>query len=149
MQLVSHIAFAAGIGGLAGAAPREIAVLAAGASLPDVIDGFLAGKSREIWRGIHRTVSHWPVLYPLLMAFLVFSSGAGIPEEVFRWAWIFLTGALIHITCDFLTPSGVPLYPPFNKRVSLNLIRTGSMLDYVFGFFPVVICGLGAVQQWF
>ena len=146
MQVISHMAFAAGVGSLAGAGPHELAVLTAGAAFPDMRDGILAGGSRTIWRGIHRTVSHWPVLYPAVMAFLVFS-GVDIPETVLRYVWAFLTGALIHISCDFLTPMGIPLYPPFKKRASLKLIRTGTILDYAFGFFPVMIYGLASLQQ--
>lgn len=146
MQRVSHMAFAAGIGGLAGLGPHEFAAFSVGSIFPDMMDGFIAKGNQGIWWGVHRTVSHWPIFYPAVMALLVFS-GADIPETVLRSVWAFLTGALVHISCDFLTPMGIPLYPPFKKRVSLKLIRTGSISDYAFGFFPGMVYGLVTMQQ--
>lgn len=146
MQMISHMAFAGGIGALAATGPHEIVVLTVGAAFPDLMDGMLAGRSRQVWQGLHRSVSHWPVLYPAVMAFLVVS-GVVIPEPVLRLIYVFLTGALIHISCDFLTPMGIPLYPPFTKRASLKIIRTGSISDYAFGFLPALIYGLVAMQQ--
>ncbi|MCF8012699.1 MAG: metal-dependent hydrolase [Desulfobacteraceae bacterium] len=98
-----------------GSGSREIAILAAGAAFPDMMDSALAGVSRDVWKGIHRTVSHWPVLYPAILDFVVFF-GAAIPESVFRLIFAFLMGALVHISCDFLIPMGITLYPSFTKR---------------------------------
>lgn len=146
MQVVSHMAFAGGIAALAGVGPQEIAALSVGAVFPDMMDSILAGESREVWKGLHRTVSHWPVLYPVIFGFVLFS-GVAVPDSVFRLVCAFLTGALIHISCDFLTPMGIPLYPPFTKRASLKLIRTGSVYDYAFGFTPMLAYGLVVMQQ--
>lgn len=76
------MAFAAGVGGMLGLGGQEWAAITAGACFPDVMDGLIAGRSREVWQGIHRTVSHWPVLYPLVLGFLLFA-GAGIPADIF------------------------------------------------------------------
>ena len=105
-----------------GSGSREIAILAAGAAFPDMMGSALAGVSRDVWKGIHRTVSHWPGLYPAILDFVVFFRGA-IPESVFRLICAFLMGALVHISCDFLTPMGIILYPPFTKRGGAQINR--------------------------
>jgi hypothetical protein len=41
---------------------------------------------------------------------------------------------------DFLTHSGIPLYPPFRfqDRVSLHLMSAKSIAAYLFGFVPLI-----------
>ena len=123
-----------------GLGPHEWAALTVGGTFPDLMDGIIAGPSRDIWEGIHRTFSHWPVLYPIALAILTFT-GVGLPDYIYLLICAFLTGCLVHISCDFFTPMGIPLYPPFTKRVSLRLITTGSVQDYAFGFTPLIIYG--------
>jgi len=54
-----------------------------------------------------------------------------------------ITGYATHLAADLLTPSGIPLFYPYNKSFKIPLIRTGSLLDIliglVFGFIFAVV----------
>lgn len=141
MMVLSHMAFVGGAGALWGLGLKGCVVLAIGGAFPDIADSTIAGRNCEVWKGIHRTITHWPPLYPGLLALLLFSEQA-VPEP---WAWyvfLFVLGALLHVAMDFLTPMGIPLIPPFRRkdRVSIPLIRTGRLADYALGFTPLVVC---------
>jgi len=149
LKIVNHMAFAAGVGALVGYSLPGCTALALGASIPDMIDGVLSGNIKEVWQGIHRTISHWPpffvglfALYMIYGADFLRSASAGLPFEVpDQLMFLFFVGALLHISCDFLTPMGIPLVPPFRKkdRISARLIVTGSVFDYLLGFTPLAI----------
>lgn len=140
MMVPTHMAFAAGAGALWGLGLYGCAALALGSAFPDMADSIIAGRNRDVWRGIHRTITHWPPLYPALLAMLLFSQQA-IPEPLAWYAYLFVLGALCHIALDFFTPMGIPLIPPFRKkdRASLSLFRAGSLADYVIGFVPLAL----------
>ena len=140
MMVPSHMAFVGGAGALWGLGLEGCAALAIGSAFPDIADSVIAGRNREVWKGIHRTITHWPPLYPGLLAILFFS-GQAIPEP---WAWyslLFVLGALAHTVLDFLTPMGIPVIPPFRRRdrVSIPLVRTGTLADYGLGFAPLIV----------
>ncbi|WP_082990386.1 metal-dependent hydrolase [Thermoanaerobacter sp. YS13] len=44
-----------------------------------------------------------------------------------------ITGYTTHLAADLLTPSGIPLFYPYNKSFKIPLIRTGSLLDILIG----------------
>jgi len=44
-----------------------------------------------------------------------------------------ITGYATHLAADLLTPSGIPLFYPYNKSFKIPLIRTGSLLDILIG----------------
>jgi membrane-bound metal-dependent hydrolase YbcI (DUF457 family) len=133
------MAFAFGVGGLLGLGQYEWVALTVGAYFPDRMDAMLAGGEKEAWDNVHRTLSHWPVFFPAVLALFVFSE-ANIPPVVFRPIYWFLVGGLIHVSMDFLTHSGIPLYPPFRfqDRVSLHLMSAKSIAAYLFGFVPLI-----------
>jgi|GEM_PF-1605328 len=140
MMVLSHMAFAGGAGALWGLGMYSCAALAVGSVAPDVLDRKIAGGNKSVWKGIHRTITHWPPLYPILLAILYFS-GPSIPEPFARLAFMVVLGALIHVSLDFFTPMGIPVIPPFRRkdRASIPLIRTGTLADYLFGMSPLVL----------
>lgn len=120
--------------------PAGIAATFVGAVLPDMIDHKIAGKGRnrqKIFNKIHRGASHWFGWYvALLLCGFALHLAPRETDIVLGLAF----GALAHIALDMLTPSGVPLIPPFpflagfkgKARISLNMCSTGSIQEYVF-----------------
>lgn len=45
----------------------------------------------------------------------------------------FLIGYCVHLVEDVLTPSGIPLLYPYQKRMRVPLVRTGSVADRLIG----------------
>lgn len=120
--------------------PVGIAAVALGAIVPDMIDHKIAGRGpnrQKIFNKIHRGVSHWFGWYvALLLCGMLLHLAPRESDIVLGLAF----GALSHIALDMLTPSGVPLMPPFpflagpkgKGRISLNMCSTGSIQEYIF-----------------
>jgi len=134
------MAFAGGAGALWGLGLYSCAALAVGSAAPDIIDSVIAGWNKDVWRGIHRTITHWPPLYPGLLALLLLLEQA-VPEPVAWYAFLAVLGAICHTALDFLTPMGIPLLPPFRRkdRASIPLIRTERLADYAIGIAPLIV----------
>ena len=50
------------------------------------------------------------------------------------------TRYISHLLIDFLTPSGLPLFYPGEKRYAVGLVTTGSLEeDYIAGFLIILI----------
>jgi len=108
-----------------------IGVFAFGSILPDLMDRAFSFGSQQVWKEIHRTISHWPPVY-LMLAVGGWVSGLDIV------GWLAL-GGLVHCLTDMLTYYGIPIRTPFGKRFSLSLLRVGSLADYVFCFSPLIV----------
>lgn len=50
-----------------------------------------------------------------------------------------LIGYSTHLAADLFTPSGIPLFYPYNRSFKIPLIRTGSFLDIIFCFVAIVL----------
>jgi membrane-bound metal-dependent hydrolase YbcI (DUF457 family) len=121
MERTGHVL--AGIGGavavgavLWGQSPLS-AITAAGmvvpgSTAPDWLEGSGGGRAPIIK---HRTITHWPIVYLLMMAAFFLST---LPSLVQFAAFGFCIGALIHLSGDMMTPSGIPLLLP-TRKVSL------------------------------
>jgi inner membrane protein len=117
----------------------EFGLVILGAVLPD-IDGH--GMVCRLFFGLntvsaiikqifgHRGFFHWLFLPFFIMAGAYFA-GAG-------WFWLGF-GYLTHLLADSLTPSGIPAHP-ISRRMSANLIKTGSVSEWV--LFAVLLVGV-------
>lgn len=120
--------------------PLAVAGVFIGSTLPDVLDFFLVRLGFQ-FNKIHRGHSHfwvWYALAAMLMA-LGYQAAANLAsqqiilvENALFGAFGVLFGSLSHILTDFMTVSGVPYTLPVKKRVSLGLIRTGHVTEYLF-----------------
>ncbi len=124
----------------------------AGSLLPDIIDQRVAGlfsvnaRGRQaVFAHIHRGLSHWFVLW-LLLLFVSFQSWrplAGLCRDFSMDETLLLPvlrevvyglglGGFLHVALDMLTPRGVPVLPFTGLSVSVPLCRTGGPSEYVF-----------------
>lgn len=93
---------------------------------------FLFGH-REFWHSLLAA----GLFYLLLLGF-----GSNIV------AMLFVAGYISHLLLDALTPSGVPFLFPKQHSYSLNLMRTGGIVEYIFLLALVIVtvyCGTGGV----
>lgn len=118
MRGLTHAVFGIATGTVLSIEPSEYVPLIIGSLFPD-IDEPTSTLGRLLPVGYfvkHRTVTH--SLFALIIAF-----------------WInplFGIGYLTHIFLDMLTPAGIQLFYPWEKKVGVKLIRTGSFMEFVF-----------------
>lgn len=136
MMAVSHVAVGAAlwavtakVGGVNPADPQALTAAALGALLPDIDHpGSWAGrKLRFISIPLSMVVGHRGVTHSALAVIgclaVLIAMGLG-------WtAAPIAVGYLSHLAADALTPSGVPLLWPNRQRFSLNLCKTGSVVE--------------------
>jgi len=125
MMAPTHVTFAVLVGGQLGASPHYIFLLL-GALFPD-IDHSQSTLGRIIPLSLfvrHRTVTH---------SFLAL----GIALYVNVWFGI---GFATHLLLDALNPAGVPILYPYEKRVGIGIIRTGSIRENI--LFLLICAGL-------
>ncbi|MEM9410507.1 MAG: metal-dependent hydrolase [Planctomycetota bacterium] len=97
-----------------------------GRTLADLID-FVAGI---ICLCVRLVFKHRGLLHSPLMPFGLFTVAELVGSTALGWIAL---GYLIHLAGDFLTVKGIPLLSPFSKRkVSLNLFRTGAIMEFAF-----------------
>lgn len=130
-----------------------------GSTIPDALEVFLPGDKKKI----HRTLTHWWVIYliPVLVMWFSFKEfflehplyrpsltsfylllTANQQQELKIWLWssfFVLIGCLLHILEDAFTVGKVPFLHPMRKEVGLKLFKTGSTAEFVF---VLVISGL-------
>ncbi|WP_196591538.1 metal-dependent hydrolase [Pectinatus frisingensis] len=113
----------------------------AGSILPDKLEGRPPRNNKKAywqWRQRHRTWTHWPVPYLLLItAVLILHRIDIITPLVWPVALIalfFLTGALLHIIEDALCGK-VPLIS-HNRKIGFKLFTVDSPGEY---FFSIVL----------
>ena len=120
----------AGLGAAILCTPNPLygAAVLSGSFFPDAFDWTISGRNRTVWKMVHRKGSHNPIIYLflLLCLFAVFPSGP--TKELVQF---FVVGCFVHLLLDLMTPMGLPVIPcsPGKKRISLRLIKTGSLID--------------------
>lgn len=120
-----------------------VAASIAGAVLPDRIEGSPPQESKAYWkwRKSHRTWSHYPPLYFLLLALaqvakIYFQNP--IAEIICNILSYILIGALLHIAEDGICGK-VPILST-KKKHGLKLFKVGSAGEYFWSFLIVTAC---------
>lgn len=136
MMAASHVvvgaalwAVTAKIGGLPPGEPQALAAAAFGALLPDIDhpQSWAGRKMRAISVPLSAVVGHRGITHSLLA---VAAAVAGLAVwGVGAMTAPIMVGYLSHLVADGLTPSGVPLLWPNRRRFTLNLCRTGGMME--------------------
>ena len=120
-----------------------VAASIAGAVLPDKVEGSPPKESKAYWkwRKKHRTWSHYPPLYFLLLAVaqvckIYFQTP--IAEIICNIVSYILIGALLHIVEDGICGK-VPILST-KKKHGLKLFKVGSAGEYFCSFLIVTAC---------
>ncbi|MDK2792853.1 MAG: hypothetical protein PWQ25_1716 [Deferribacteres bacterium] len=129
MKLASHKAIGVSLALAFGYDVYGVIGVTLGSVLPDVIDMLISGGEDYSFQRVHRKLSHWWVLYTVLVyvAYKVYLFSIYINQAIFYVS----IGALLHIICDSLTKSGVPLLNPFKQDFRIGLFKTGSPVEYL------------------
>ncbi len=116
-------------GGLEPAEPAALSIALAGSLLPDIDhpQSWAGRKMRVVSVPLSMLVGHRGVTHSLLAVVAALAVLAGLGDAG-PWAPL-AVGYLSHLLADALTPSGVPLLWPHRRRFSLNLCRTGSVVE--------------------
>nr|WP_231038566.1 hypothetical protein [Pectinatus haikarae] len=115
----------------------------AGSVLPDRLEGKPPQNKKDYWRWRkkHRTWTHWPVPYLLLIVLILLLHRFGlIDSSLWHLALIplfVLTGSLLHIIEDALCGK-VPLIS-YNKKIGLKIFTVDSFGEYFFSISLIVI----------
>ena len=114
-----------------------------GAVVPDRVEGSPPKESSAYWkwRKSHRTWSHWPPIYLLLIAVAQFAKNF-YSEPTLSFVLNLLTyvlvGALLHIAEDGICGK-VPIFTP-KKKYGIKLFKVGSWREYFFAALIILIC---------
>ncbi|HTH16296.1 MAG TPA: metal-dependent hydrolase [Magnetospirillum sp.] len=124
-------AVAAKLGGYPPADPQALASAALGALLPDIDhpQSWAGRKLKPISVPLAMLVGHRGITHSLIAVV-----AALLAISAFGTAWMaapVAIGYLSHLAADGLTPSGVPLLWPSRRRFTLNLCRTGGMIEII------------------
>ena len=114
-----------------------------GAVVPDRVEGSPPKESKAYWkwRKNHRTWSHYPILYLMLIALMQFAAyhfqdaTISLMAEVGTYVMI---GALLHIAEDGICGK-VPIFTPRTKH-GIKLFNVGSVGEYIFAALIIFIC---------
>lgn len=114
-----------------------------GAVIPDRVEGSPPQESKKYWkwRKNHRTWSHYPPLYILLIIGVKFvSEYLQEPrlELILNLVIYALFGALLHIIEDGICGK-VPIFTPRRKH-GIKLFKVGSWQEYVFSAIIISLC---------
>lgn len=100
-------------------------VLVISSVFPDLIDYYTL--TPQTWWEEHRGLSHfWAVYIAGYIAGTIL-----LPPQSLEHFLYLITGCLLHIFMDFLTPMGVPVLTPSRRR-SISLFKTGSFKETFF-----------------
>lgn len=110
--------------------PEGLALAVLGSLLPDIDhpDSWLGRKLRFISVPLAMVVGHRGITHSLLAVL-----GCLVALGFFGFGWMaapITIGYLSHLAADSLTPSGVPLLWPSKQRFTVNLMRTGSAVEW-------------------
>ena len=114
-----------------------------GAVLPDRVEGSPPKESSAYWkwRKRHRTWSHWPPIYLLLIGAAQAAKNF-YPEPTLAFVLNLVTyalvGALLHIAEDGLCGK-IPIFTP-HKKYGLKLFKVGAWSEYFFSALIISIC---------
>ncbi|WP_457754941.1 metal-dependent hydrolase, partial [Thermovibrio ammonificans] len=105
----------------------SLAVLA-GATAPDWLEFILEASGRRVE---HRWETHFLAVWGLAVLFFGFLLSA-VHFLVFHLFW-FAVGGFLHVVCDALTVSGVPLWWGSRHRYTIlgGKLRTGEPTEFV------------------
>lgn len=114
-----------------------------GAVIPDKVEGSPPKESKEYWkwRKNHRTWSHYPPIYLLLIAAAQFAKNFypdPTAELIFNLITYALIGALLHIAEDGICGK-VPIFTP-RKKYGLKLFKVGTLGEYFCSALIIFIC---------
>jgi len=136
MMAGSHIAVGAALwavtarlSGLEAIEPQALAAAALGALLPDIDhpQSWAGRKMRLVSVPLALVVGHRGITHSALAIL-----GCALLLMILGTGWLaapVVVGYLSHLLADGLTPSGVPLLWPSKRRFTLNLCRTGSVIE--------------------
>ena len=100
-------------------------VLVISSVFPDLIDYYTL--TPQTWWEEHRGLSHfWAVYIAGYIAGCIL-----LPPQSLEHFLYLITGCLLHIFMDFLTPMGIPVLTPSRRR-SISLFKTGSFKETFF-----------------
>jgi len=100
-------------------------VLVISSVFPDLIDYYTL--TPQTWWEEHRGLSHfWAVYIAGYIAGTIL-----LPPQSLEHFLYLITGCLLHIFMDFLTPMGIPVLTPSRRR-SISLFKTGSFKETFF-----------------
>ena len=114
-----------------------------GAVIPDKVEGEPPKESKAYWawRKRHRTWSHYPILYLLIIGLLIYSKSyfneptASLAADIGIYV---LIGSLLHIVEDGIC-GRVPIFTPKGKH-GIKLFTVGSTSEYLFSIMIIFIC---------
>ena len=114
-----------------------------GAVIPDRVEGSPPQESKKYWqwRKNHRTWSHYPPLYILLIIGVKFASEYFQEprlELILNLVIYALFGALLHIIEDGICGK-VPIFTPRRKH-GIKLFKVGSWQEYFFSAIIISLC---------
>lgn len=127
------------------AGPEPFAMITAGISslLPDLDhpNSYIGRKIPVLPALFHSTLGYRGIFHSFLAAIITtltigFFSNANI-------ALAAGTGYLTHLMGDLITPSGVPIFWPWKKRIRIPLVKTGGILERLV---IIPITGLGLLN---
>lgn len=72
----------------------------------------------------HRGPTHWPGTWIIGFILSMHYLQSPMKEAVSG----FFAAAVLHLVMDIMTPTGIPLWHPFDKKRSLKLYRSGSFI---------------------
>lgn len=172
MRGITHISI--GVAGsllLQPAEPLTMGAAVIGSLLPDIDEpnSLISRKVTPGGRGLRFGLGvlfiiggrFYPLLYLIGAFFLLLTiiPHRGVTHSLLCWAVMtgiayllvpeaaisFSAGYFLHLVADLVT-GGVPLFWPREKRVSLNLGKTGGLVDTLSLIGGIVIIGIKAVQ---
>jgi len=118
MKWINHKILGASVAAIAGLPPTAVIIVAASSVLPDAIE-------LRIFK--HRGWSHGWWLYAFLTATLLIAA----PSAFSPYILYVSLGAAIHLACDSLTMTGIPVEPFSDKRFAIRLFKTGDLVEYL------------------
>ena len=131
MKMGSHKAINGSLSVFLGFDIAGIALTVLGGILPDLLDKIIAGNNKYAWYRVHRTITHWWLLWAIILFFCYKQTFPVIfhvnTSEILRYLSF---GSLLHIICDSLTKSGVPFLNPFKQSFGFHFFATGSSAEY-------------------
>lgn len=114
-----------------------------GAVIPDKVEGSPPKESSAYWkwRKNHRTWSHYPPIYFLLIAAAQFAKNFypdPAVEIILNLITYALVGALLHIAEDGICGK-VPIFTP-HKKHGIKLFKVGSFGEYFCSALIIFVC---------
>lgn len=132
MKMGSHKAINGSFSVFLGFDITGIALTVLGGILPDLLDRIIAGNNEWTFFRVHRTITHWWLLWTVILFLCCSSQTFPIIFKVntSEIIWYLSFGSLLHIACDSFTKGGVPLFNPFKQTIGFCFFFTGASEEY-------------------